>query len=136
MEIRHYREQGLTKTATALRVGSDRKTVAKYWDGPVDDPDKPRYQQRSKLTDSYLEHITERLRKYPELTAARIHREIENRGYTGSSRTVRRCVAKLRVKTCREYKPIETLPGEQAQVDGGHCGTSRRQVLCAGAVCT
>ena len=136
MEIRHYREQGLTKTATALRVGSDRKTVAKYWDGPVDDPDKPRYQQRSKLTDPYLEHITERLRKYPELTAERIHREIENRGYTGSRRTVRRCVAKLREKTCREYKPIETLPGEQAQVDWGHCGTIRQQVLCAGAVCT
>ncbi len=123
VEIRHYREQGLTKTATALRVGSDRKTVAKYWDGPVDDPDKPRYRQRSKLADPYLEYITERLRKYPELTAERIYREIENRGYTGSRRTVRRCVAKLREKTYREYKPIETLPGEQAQVDWGHCGT-------------
>jgi len=28
----------------------------------------------------------------------------------------------LRKKTYREYKPIETLPGEQAQVDWGHCG--------------
>lgn len=31
-------------------------------------------------------------------------------------------MAELRKKTSREYKPIETLPGEQAQVDWGHCG--------------
>ena len=108
VEIRHYREQGLTKTATALRAGSDRKTVAKNWYDPVDDPDKPRYRQRSKLADPYLEYITERLRKYPELTVERIYRLIENRGFTGSRRTGWSCVAKLREKTYREYKPIET----------------------------
>ena len=35
---------------------------------------------------------------------------------------MRRCVALLRPKNFREYKPIETLPGEQAQVDWGYCG--------------
>ena len=122
MRIRECRDQGLTKTATASRLGIDRKTVAKRWDGPVDDPETPRYKQHSKLTDPYLEYITERLRKYPELTAERIYREITRQGYTGSRRTVRRCVAELREETYREYKPIETLPGGQAQVDWGHCG--------------
>ena len=111
VEIRHYREQGLTKTATALRVGSARKTVAKYWDGPVDDQDKPRYRRRTKLADPYIEYITDRLRKYTELTAERIYREIENRGYTGSRRTVMRCVARLREKTYCDYKAFESLPG-------------------------
>lgn len=122
VNIRECRDQGLTKKATALRLGLDRKTVAKYWDGPTDDPEKPRYKQRVKLTDSYLEYIMERLKKFPELTAERIYREIKKKGYTGSKRTVRRCVALLRPKNFREYKPIETLPGEQAQVDWGYCG--------------
>jgi transposase len=113
---------GLTKKATALRLGMDRKTVAKYWEGPVEDPEKPRYRQRAKLTDPYLDYITKRLRELPELTAERIYREINKQGYAGSKRTVRRCVAMLRPKNLREYKPLETLPGEQAQVDWGHCG--------------
>ena len=62
------------------------------------------------------------MKKLPELTAERIYREIKKLGYTGSKRTVRRCVATLRPEGFREFKPIETLPGEQAQVDWGHCG--------------
>lgn len=122
MQIRELRNMGLTKKAVARRLGLDRKTVAKYWDGPAEDPEKTRYRQRSKLTDPYLEYITERLKKLPELTAERIYREIKKLGYTGSKRTVRRCVATLRPEGFREFKPIETLPGEQAQVDWGHCG--------------
>lgn len=80
VNIRECRDQGLTKQATALRLGLDRKTVAKYWDGPTDDPEKPRYKQRAKLTDSYLEYIMERLDKFPELTAERIYREIKKKG--------------------------------------------------------
>ena len=61
VNIRECRDQGLPKKATALRFGLARKPVAKYWDGPTDDPEKPRYNQRVKLTDSYLESIMERL---------------------------------------------------------------------------
>jgi transposase len=106
VKIREYRDKGLTKKATAQRLGLDRKTVAKYWEGPVDEPEKPRYTQRSKLTDPYVEDITNRLDEWPELTAERIYREIKKQGYNGSRRTVRRCVAGLRKKTYQEYKPI------------------------------
>ena len=90
VNIRECRDQGLTKKATALRLGLDRKPVAKYWDGPPDDPETPRYTQRVKLTASNLEYIMERLKKYPELTAERNYREIKKKGYAGSRRTDRR----------------------------------------------
>ena len=61
VKIREYRDKGLTKKATARRLGLDRKTVAKYWEGPADDPEKPRYQRRHRLTDPYEEYITDRL---------------------------------------------------------------------------
>jgi len=95
VKIREYRDKGLTKKATALRLGLDRKTVAKFWEGPANDPEKPRYEQRSRLTDPYVEYITHRLDEWPELTAERIYREIKSQGYAGSKRTVRRCVAGL-----------------------------------------
>ena len=122
LEIRKSNRGGLTKAATAERLGIDRKTVAKYWDGPVDDPVKPRYKQRARKIDPYTEYITNRLKAWPELTAERIYQEIKKKGYTGSCRTVRRHVASIRPPKEREYKPIETLPGEQAQVDWGHLG--------------
>jgi len=35
VKIREYRDKGLTKKATARRLGLDRKTVAKYWEGQL-----------------------------------------------------------------------------------------------------
>jgi transposase len=122
VKIREYRNAGLTKKATAQRLGIDRKTVSKYWDGPAEDPEKPRYRQRPRMLDPYLKYITERLDAWPELTAERLYREIRIMGFDGSRRTVRRYVAEIRPTDFREYKPVETLPGEQAQVDWGHCG--------------
>ena len=51
VKIREYRDKGLTKKATAQHLGLDRKTVAKYWEGSVNEPERPRYEQRFKLTD-------------------------------------------------------------------------------------
>ena len=50
----------------------------------------------------------------------RLFREIAELGYTGSRRSVRRFLSTIRPKQERVYKPVETLPGEQAQVDWGH----------------
>jgi transposase len=62
------------------------------------------------------------LGKYPELSAYRLFQEIQAKGYPGSERTMRRYVASVRPQKYREYKPFETVPGEQAQVDWGHFG--------------
>lgn len=121
--LRRLRDEGLKKLQVAKRLGIDRGTVAKYWDGPALPAEAPRYRRRTRKIDRYAEYITARLARWPELTAERLYQEIRQQGYTGSRRTVRRFVAKIRPRPVREYKPIETLPGEQAQVDWGHFGT-------------
>lgn len=85
--------------------------------------DRIRRKPVRRKVDDFLDHIKARLAKYPELTAERLYREIVQLGYPGSRRTVRRYVAQIRPRQERVYKPVETLPGEQAQVDWGHEGT-------------
>lgn len=122
VEIRLLKEQGLSKRAVARRLGISRDTVRKYWEGRICF-EQPRYSQRALLIDPFVKYITERLEKYPELSAYRIFKEIEKQGYSGSERTVRRYLQEVRPRFFREYKPVNTLPGEQAQVDWGSFGT-------------
>lgn len=71
-------------------------------------------------------YIVERLEKYPELTAARIILELRDRGYEHGIAVVRRFVAKVRGPRGRKaYLRVETMPGEQAQVDWGSFGWVR-----------
>ncbi|WP_324669533.1 IS21 family transposase [Geochorda subterranea] len=123
IQLRRLRDEGFKKVQVAKRLGIHRDSVAKYWEGPALPAEPPRYRQRARKIDRYVEYITARLARWPELTAERLYQEIRQQGYTGSRRTVRRFVAKIRPHPVREYKPIETLPGEQAQVDWGHFGT-------------
>lgn len=132
VEIRCLARQGLTMTAIGERLGLHRHTVRTYLNNPFAAGQK---RQRKSIIDPFKPYLKRRLQKYPELTAARLHREISGREsptseagllpdepYEGSVRTVRRHVAELRPRRKRVYKPIETLPGEQAQVDWGHFG--------------
>lgn len=119
VDIKHLAAQGLNKSQIARRLGLDRGTVAKYLATEVV-PDRIRRKQVTRKIDDYVDHIKARLAKYPELTAERLFREITALGYTGSRRSVRRFLGTIRPKQERVYKPVETLPGEQAQVDWGH----------------
>ena len=134
IEIRYLDRQGLSKSQIARRLGLSRTTVRKYLNNPGIDERKR--VKRSSILDPYKPYLQYRLQQWPELTAARLHREIQtlscpgNDGthllppepYEGSERTVRRYVATIRPSPKRVYRPVETLPGEQAQVDWGHCG--------------
>lgn len=122
MDIMQLKEQGLSKRAIAKRLGISRDTVSKYWNEPNVELGQNRYSGRTQLIDTYQDYITNRLEKYPELSAKRLFKEIKRQGFKGSERTVRRYVQIIRPVQCREYKPFETLPGEQAQVDWGHFG--------------
>lgn len=122
VDIVRLKEQGLSQRAVAKRLGVSRTTVSKYWTESTN-PEKPRYTDRSQLIDPYRDYIISRLDAYPELSAYRLYKEILKKGFQGSDRTVRRYVQTLRPAIHREYKPFETLPGEQAQVDWGHFGT-------------
>ncbi len=108
MDIRRLRDEGLYKCDVAELVGVDRKTVAKYWDGPTEEPETPRYKKRQRKIDPYMDYITERLEKWPQLSAERLYQEIVAMGYEGSRRSVRRAVAEVRPQKKREYKPFET----------------------------
>ena len=121
VKIQELKQAGLSKTTVAEILSMDRGTVAKYWNCSDPEKQKPVY-HRGSILDPYKDYIKERIEKWPQLSAERLFYEIKAKGYTGSDRTVRRYVSNIRPQNSREYKPYETLPGEQAQIDWGHMG--------------
>lgn len=73
--------------------------------------------------DPFKPFVQEVLEKHPRLRASRIFEMVRLRGYPGSATSVRRYVRTVRPARTREaFFRLETLPGEQAQVDWGHFG--------------
>jgi transposase len=81
--------------------------------------------QRAALLDPYKGFVAETLKQYPRLVATRLYDMICERGYTGSLRTLRRYVRKVRPRGHKAYLDIQTLPGEVGQVDWAHVGELR-----------
>jgi transposase len=78
----------------------------------------------ARVLDPYMPFIDQTLARHPRLVATRIHDMLVERGYQGSVRTLRRYVATHRPAPRNEvFLRVETLPGEQAQVDWAHVGT-------------
>ena len=75
------------------------------------------------VLDDFKPVVTETLGRYPTLRATRIYDMLVDRGYTGSLRTLRRYVRQVRPRPSKEvFLRIETVAGEQAQIDWGHVG--------------
>jgi transposase len=78
---------------------------------------------RPRLVDPYRDFIAETLARYPRLRATRLWDMLRERGFAGAVRTLREYVAEVRPKPRREvYLRVETLPGEQAQIDWAYVG--------------
>lgn len=78
----------------------------------------------ARMLDPFVPFVDETLARYPRLVCTRLCDMIRDRGYTGSIRTLRRYVHDTRPRPKAEaFLSVETLPGEQAQVDWGHVGT-------------
>lgn len=78
---------------------------------------------RPQLVDPFRGFIDEQLVRYPRLRATRLFDMMQERGYTGSVRTLREHVALVRPMPKQEaFLRIEPLVGEQAQVDWAHVG--------------
>jgi hypothetical protein len=80
-------------------------------------------QVRLTLLDPYKALILATLEQHPRLRATRLFEMVRDRGYPGSARQVRHYVRGVRPAARAEaYLRLETLPGEQGQVDWGNFG--------------
>jgi transposase len=80
-------------------------------------------QIRPTLLDPYKEFIIATLEEHPRLRSTRIYQMVNARGFPGSVKQVRRYVRTVRPAARAEaFLRLETLPGEQGQVDWGNFG--------------
>jgi len=125
MLLRHYLDQGASKSALARQLGVSRDTIYRWIrDGELDrDLDMtpvhygPRRPVPTKL-DAYKAIIETRLAAYPALSAVRLLAEIRAAGFEGSYTQLKEFVRQVRPRPPAE--PIirfETPAGRQAQVD-------------------
>ncbi|MFH0944626.1 MAG: IS21 family transposase [Planctomycetota bacterium] len=81
---------------------------------------------RCTLLDPYRAFIADVLERHPRLRSTRLFEMIRERGYQGSAVQLRRYVRTVRPARQREaYLRLQTLPGEQGQVDWGNFGKIR-----------
>jgi transposase len=82
--------------------------------------------RRPSLLQPFEEFIGQTLQQYPTLRSTRLYDMLTPRGYEGSIRTLRDYVAMVRPEPKTEaYLRLETLAGEQAQIDWAHVGRVR-----------
>jgi transposase len=96
---------------------------------------RPGTQIRPTLLDPYKGLIAKILEEHPRLRSTRIHQMLVARGYPGSAVQVRRYIQTVRPTHAEAFLRLETLPGEQAQVDWGNfgkiqIGNARRALSC------
>ena len=119
--IHQLHRDGLSIRAIAKRTGLDRKTVRKYLEQGLEAPVYGPRSPQPGLLDGYRDYLEQRVKKYPDLTAVRLCREIGELGYRGGYDTVKRAVARMRpARTSGFEHRFETPPGQQAQVDFAH----------------
>ena len=128
MLLRHYLEQGTSKSALARQLGISRDTIHRWIRaGDLDrdlDAEAVRYGPRAPAPtklDAYKPIIEARLAAYPELSAVRLLAEIRAAGYTGGYTQLKALVRQIRpVPTPEVVIRFETPAGHQAQVDFAH----------------
>lgn len=116
-------EKGHNKTQIAKMLGIDRKTVRKILSdrGAPDDDREGKSGWPSRL-DKHREFIQIQMAK--GMSIVRIHEDLKRDygvgcGYT----TLRDYIAKIRKTSPHAYMILDSLPGEESQVDFGYIGT-------------
>jgi transposase len=123
--LRHYLQQGLSKTEIARALRVSRRTVYHWIEtGQLDrelDNEAVRYTPRPPMQrkiDPFCPIVLARLAQYPKLTATRLHDEIRAAGYAGGYTQVKEYVRQVRpMPAIDPVVRFETAPGWQAQVD-------------------
>src|SRR5688572_13942189 len=125
MLLRHYLEQGTSKSALARQLGVHRDTIHRWIrDGELDrdlDAEVVRYGPRRPVAtklDAYKPIVEARLAAYPQLSAVRLLEEIRAAGYTGGYSQLKGFVQRVRpVPPPEPVVRFETPAGRQGQVD-------------------
>jgi transposase len=108
----------------AEQLGVHHETVRRAVDS--DRVIRPGTQVRPTTLDPYKAFILASLEQYPRLRATRLWAMVRARGFPGSTVQVRRYVRAVRPLARGEaYLRLDTLPGEQGQVDWGNFGQIR-----------
>lgn len=118
MMILELHRQGLSVSAIAARTGHDRKTVRKYIrQGLAMLTYKPR-EPRPTVIKPFEDYVHERVATWPELTGARLLREIRELGYRGGKTMLNDFLRKVRPSPSPGFEVRFETPAErQAQVD-------------------
>jgi transposase len=137
--LRHYLEQGVSKSELAKRFGISRRTIYHWIETAQLDRDldsqEVHYRARPPvptLLDTYKGIIQARLEAFPLLTSQRLLEELRAAGYTGGYTQLKRYVRKVRPQPPVEaLVRFETPAGFQGQVDFGtfHLPWGRRYAL-------
>lgn len=125
--LRHYLEQGVSKTELAKRFGISRRTVYHWIEtGQLDrdlDGQAARYRPRPPVAtrlDPYKGIIQARLEAFPLLSAQRLFEEVRAAGYPGGYTQLKEHVRQVRPAAPPDpVVRFETPPGYQGQVDFG-----------------
>ena len=121
MQIKYLKEEGVPKARIAEQLGVCRQTVYNHINRQEAFP-KPRAKRASKL-DAFKGYIRTRLEQF-DLPATVVLRELKAKGYTGGVTILREFIQPLKETFIRRVtERFETLPGHQAQLDWGECGT-------------
>lgn len=118
--IKTLLSQGKSLRQISRELGVCRKTVCRIKTALENGQEGPALQIRTKVLDDHQQQIA----AYYEdgLTAHLIHRRLtQEKGVTISYPSVARCVERL--KKQEVYVPLQSAPGEEAQVDFGYMGT-------------
>lgn len=114
-------KKGYNKTQIAEILKIDRKTVRNVLK-KIDENGVVERKQTASILDQYKEYINIQTSK--GLSAMRIFQDLQREfGYSGSYDTVKKYISNIKEVTKKPYMVLNTLPGEEAQVDFGYIGT-------------
>lgn len=123
MQILYLAREGVPKDRIARQLGVSRQTVYNHLnrEGPFPNPGVRR--GRSSKLDDFKRYVQARLEQF-DLPATVLLRELTSQGYTGGLTILREFVHPIKEAfTRRVTERFETLPGHQAQIDWGECGS-------------
>jgi len=108
--IRHYVEQGETKSDVARCIGVSRQSVYNCLQHHSNEHAAPR---RASKPDEYKSYLLKRLEEF-DIPATKLHREICERGFEGKITIVRDFVRSVKgEKRWKLTERFETEPGRQ-----------------------